>query len=242
MLGYSNPWALWVRKQCEIAPLAIQGVYDLALSMLVDVPFAKCICVDSRGANFQSYMTDNCYYFAPDHLKPLMLALIDNAVRDRGVETSCLAMVGYAKQGMSQSMQPWLDAQFAAAGALANSIDYLLSFVSPKGEAGRCTDFESNPYSTVLIPEPMDYFSACSATSVCEAKCRAGNLLLAFACLLCFISMHEKITTHKKQQSTGPSTASLHWRQPLATADPGPSKRLWRACSSRTSTKMPTCP
>jgi len=25
----------------------------------------------------------------------------------------------------------------------------------------------------VLIPEPMDYFSACSATSMCEAKCRA---------------------------------------------------------------------
>jgi hypothetical protein len=48
MLGYSNPWALWIRKQCEIAPLAVQGVYDLVLSMMVDVPFAKCICVDSR--------------------------------------------------------------------------------------------------------------------------------------------------------------------------------------------------
>ena len=48
MLGYSNPWALWIRKQCEIGPLAIQGVYDLVLSLMVDVPFAKCICVDSR--------------------------------------------------------------------------------------------------------------------------------------------------------------------------------------------------
>ena len=34
-------------------------------------------------------------------------------------------------------------------------------------------DFLTNPYATVLIPEPMDYFSACSATSMCEAKCRA---------------------------------------------------------------------
>lgn len=48
MLGYANPWAVWVRKQCEITPVAIQGVYDLAIAMLVDVPFAKCICVDSR--------------------------------------------------------------------------------------------------------------------------------------------------------------------------------------------------
>lgn len=32
-------------------------------------------------------------------------------------------------------------------------------------------DFSSNPYATVLIPEPMDYFAACAATSMCEAKC-----------------------------------------------------------------------
>jgi hypothetical protein len=30
-----------------------------------------------------------------------------------------------------------------------------------------------NPYATVLIPEPMDYFAACGATSMCEAKCNA---------------------------------------------------------------------
>jgi hypothetical protein len=34
-------------------------------------------------------------------------------------------------------------------------------------------DFASNPYATVLIPEPMDYFAACGSTSMCEAKCRA---------------------------------------------------------------------
>lgn len=52
MLGYTNPWAVLVRKQCESAPIAVQGVYDLVLSLMVDVPFAKCICVDARGSNF----------------------------------------------------------------------------------------------------------------------------------------------------------------------------------------------
>jgi hypothetical protein len=37
----------------------------------------------------------------------------------------------------------------------------------------RCMDFASNPYATVLMPEPMDYFAACSATSMCQAKCHA---------------------------------------------------------------------
>lgn len=32
-------------------------------------------------------------------------------------------------------------------------------------------DFAANPYTTVLIPEPMDYFAACGSTSMCEAKC-----------------------------------------------------------------------
>lgn len=34
-------------------------------------------------------------------------------------------------------------------------------------------DFASNPYTTVLIPEPMDYFAACGATTMCESKCSA---------------------------------------------------------------------
>ena len=37
----------------------------------------------------------------------------------------------------------------------------------------RCTNFESNPYATVLVPEPADYFASCAATSMCEAKCKA---------------------------------------------------------------------
>lgn len=81
MLGYTNPWAVLIRKQCEAVPVAVQGVYDLAMSLLVDVPFAKCICVDAatRGSNFERYAMDNCYFFAPTHLKPVILGLIENA-------------------------------------------------------------------------------------------------------------------------------------------------------------------
>ena len=40
MLGYTNPCATLLHKQCEAAPVMTQGVYDLVLSLLVDVPFA----------------------------------------------------------------------------------------------------------------------------------------------------------------------------------------------------------
>ena len=51
------------------------------------------------------------------------------------VRESCLAMVDFAKEGMTSSMQPWFDAQFKSTQAMASSIDYLLSFIS--SEAGR---------------------------------------------------------------------------------------------------------
>jgi hypothetical protein len=134
MMGYTNPWAILIRKQCEATPVAVQGAYDLALSLMVDVPFAKCICVDaaSKGANFQRYAMDNCYYFAPTHLKPTVLGLIENAASGsaESVRESCIAMVQFAKDGMTNSMKPWFDAQFQSTQALASSVDYILSFIS----------------------------------------------------------------------------------------------------------------
>lgn len=37
----------------------------------------------------------------------------------------------------------------------------------------RCLDISQNPYATVLMPEPMDYFASCSATDICKIKCYA---------------------------------------------------------------------
>ena len=82
---------------------------------------------------------DNCYYFAPDHLKPIILGLAeaDQVLEDNGMlHTSCVAMVQFAKVGLSDSMKPWFEAQLDTTTAMASSIDYLLSFVSNQ-DAGR---------------------------------------------------------------------------------------------------------
>jgi hypothetical protein len=79
----------------------------------------------------------NCYYFALTHMKPIVLALIENARTGSpsSVCKSCLAMVQFAKDWLTTSMQQWFDAQFKSTQAMASSIDYLLSFVL--NEAGR---------------------------------------------------------------------------------------------------------
>jgi hypothetical protein len=173
MMGYSNPWAVLLRKQCEAVPLAFQGFMDLGLSILVEVPFTKCICVDAaaHGANFETYAMDNCYYFAPSHLKGTMMQLIQNAISPTGVKDSCEAMIQYTENKFRDSMDPFFVSQVGAFESSASAFDYLLAFIDNKG--GKCTDFIANPYATVLLPEPLDYFSACGKTSLCRIKCLA---------------------------------------------------------------------
>lgn len=110
-LGYTNAWAALLRKQCEASALAMQGAYDALSSILVDVPFAKCLCVDAAaaGANFESYAMENCYYFAPAHLRPTLLGMIQRAVlgTDGGQQGMCEALVGRAGEAMAGSMRPF---------------------------------------------------------------------------------------------------------------------------------------
>lgn len=139
MIGFTNPWAILVRKQCEAGPVAMQGVYELVMSIAIDVPFAKCACVDAAraGSGFHKYMMDNCYYFAPTHLKPMVLALVERSVNNiAGIDAVCTAMVEYAGKEVSDSMQPWFTVQFQGAEQIASSVDYLLKIVDD--DSGRC--------------------------------------------------------------------------------------------------------
>jgi hypothetical protein len=56
-------------------------MYYLAMLLMVDVLLATCMCRDAAksGFNFERYAMDNSYYFAPTHLRPLELGLIENA-------------------------------------------------------------------------------------------------------------------------------------------------------------------
>ena len=171
MIGFDNPWAVLLRKQCEAVPLSLIGVYDLLLAVAVDVPIAKCMCIDARKTgDFKKNAMDNCYYFVPTHMKPLVLSLIENSYSLGDEKEACNVLVNYANTNVKNSMNQWFDKLFEASDAVASSFDYLLRFFDV--DAGRCMDFDGNPFATVLIPEPFDYFASCAMTTLCENKCR----------------------------------------------------------------------
>jgi uncharacterized protein YqgC (DUF456 family) len=171
IIGYDNPWAILLRRQCEAVPLSLIGLYDLVLAVVVNVPVAKCMCVDAtQNGNFRKNAMDKCYFSVPTHMKPMVLALIEGAEIDgANLGLMCETLVEYAATSVKVSMNPWFSKQLQAADAISSSFDYLLSVFDV--DAGRCTDFENNPFATVLIPEPFDYFASCGATTLCSLKC-----------------------------------------------------------------------
>lgn len=170
MLGYDNPWGVLLRKQCETAPLSISGLYDLVLAIVTDVPVAKCLCIDAREtADFKRNALDKCYHIVPTYMKPLVLSMIENADINGDQQAVCAAMVDYASSNVKEAMTPWFSRQYEATESLASSFDYLLR--SFDVDAGRCMDFDGNPFAVVLIPQPYDYFSTCTQTAVCKLKC-----------------------------------------------------------------------
>lgn len=180
MMGYTNPWAAMVRKQCESSVALVQGFYQIVLSMLIYVPFTKCMCVDAaKGGtlSFAQYSIENCYFFAPDSMKPMMLDTIQDALRSTsqgGVQGACTAMMQHTTDKLSSSMDDYFTLQFQTTQQLASSLDFLFRvFDADPLLPGKCMSFELNPYATVLIPEPVDYFAACGSTTLCESKCRA---------------------------------------------------------------------
>jgi hypothetical protein len=155
----------------------------LALSVMVDVPFAKCMCVDAAThcCNPQRYMMDNCYYFAPMHLKPTILGLIEVASSGHAanMRTSCIAMVEFTKSGLTSLMQPWFDAQLKSTEAMASSIDYLLLFVSSKAGRYHCIFFfhACLLLQSIYMMYPLHrwHLSACFFTSSIQSRCSNGG-------------------------------------------------------------------
>lgn len=83
----------------------------------------------------------------------------------------CEELVTNAADQFEFSMEKFFTGSFDALSEVGSSVDYLLKVFDD--DAGSCLDFEKNPTTVTLIPEPFEYFSSCAVTSMCEARCGA---------------------------------------------------------------------
>lgn len=170
MFGGSTPPGRLLYHGCLSSVTFIDGAMNLFLHMFVNAPVVKCVCKDSEGKRVSLYAREHCVFKAPQTMQPLLYGMISSAEGlIRGDSLLCPAVVTYTRTSLENSFKPYFSTVFSSLDALGDSIDYLLSGFDV--DSGQCTNFRSDPHVVVIMPEPVDYFRGCGATSYCKTKC-----------------------------------------------------------------------
>lgn len=138
----------------------------------MDIPIAKCICKDSQGYNFETYVTNTCLPKAPEQSRTTIQLLLDSPATHVQV---CNAIVAFTQSKVMKSMDPFFLNQYLAADHIGSSLDYLIRIGMESAnllETDLCSNYQTNPFVVAIIPEPVDYFRACGQTSLCRARCK----------------------------------------------------------------------
>eukprot|EP00961_Rhodomonas_salina_P305171 3941888-Rhodomonas_salina.1 len=73
------------------------------------------------------------------------------------------------QQSLMQTVY-WAIEHTEAGTATISLFDFL--GVLMQRESAQCTNFNTNPFVSVIVPSPLDYFRACGDTAICKARCK----------------------------------------------------------------------
>lgn len=170
LMGGSNPWGRLLYFACQSSARFAGGIMDLFLLLFVDAPIVKCVCKDSAGHSVAEYARSNCMQRAPISLRPVLLGMIEaSALSEDGDALLCTTVISYTRSTLESTMRPYFSGLSKMMDALGESMDYML--IGFDSDAGQCMNFKQDPQVVVIMPEPVDYFQACAATTSCHAKC-----------------------------------------------------------------------
>ncbi len=178
MVGYTNPWARFLRHWClagtEFTSATMKGVG----SFLVEVPLVVCVCIDSNEHNFNNYMRERCIPETAPSLRPMIVTMLSWANdlfvegtfdKQQLMKSVCNDTLNAFEDNLLNLFSPWALQHREAAAASIELFDYLGVLLGQ--DSAECVNFEANPYSSVMIPSPVDYFRVCGGTTSCHTKC-----------------------------------------------------------------------
>jgi hypothetical protein len=175
VFGTDNPWAAVLYHQCAATAELTSDLWTgVALNMFVLIPMAKCVCKESRGHDIARFVKETCAPPLPVALLPMLYTIANEAralQQDPLLsELQCASVLAYVRTEISQSLDSWFENQHLSLIALGNSVDYATATFD--SNAGKCMDFTNDPHVVVLVPQPVDYFQRCAATTLCKgSKC-----------------------------------------------------------------------
>jgi hypothetical protein len=162
MAGYTNPLGNTILHYCFAGVKSSIATLDLVSVFLVDLPLIVCVCRQTAGNNPANWILRHCE--SPDGLKPLLRTLIDKP-------DQCPLLVKQTNAKLTGVFDDMMGELFAGTTSVGSILDSLLAAVDG-GKAGKCDNFESNPYVVTLIPEPSDYWRVCGKTDFCRLRCQ----------------------------------------------------------------------
>jgi hypothetical protein len=171
IVGATKAWGHALQHACLLFPDSLEGVLTVVTVLTLDYPTVACACKlgdgDTLGENALDAVKRICL------LRPLpieetqwltALALAQNDRRE-----VCFATMDSANARLRTAFDKTHQRMFQMTQHAAGVADALLALVT--GDSSACDAFDVSPYVMSIIPEPVDYFSACVDTEDCRVRC-----------------------------------------------------------------------
>ena len=79
MFGYSTNFGKGIYYNCLAATSIMDGTVEMALTLFVDIPLYRCMCVNAAGQDYVQFVYEKCEYLLPSSYKNKWKTFMYNA-------------------------------------------------------------------------------------------------------------------------------------------------------------------
>jgi hypothetical protein len=171
MVGATHAWGHALQHACLLFPDTLEGVLTVVTVLTLDFPTVSCACKlgegDTLGGSALDAVTRICL------LRPLPIEetqwLTALALAQDNRREVCFATMDRANARLSTAFDKTYQRMYQMTQHAAGVADGILALIT--GDSSACDAFDVSPYVMSIIPEPVDYFSACVDTDDCKVRC-----------------------------------------------------------------------
>jgi hypothetical protein len=174
VVGATQVWGRALRHLCLLLPDTLEGVLTVVSVLVLDYPTVSCACKlsdrdmnNGMDASALDAVTRICL------MRPLPIeetqwlnALTLNQDDRREI---CFTTMDRANTRLSSAFDKSYFRLRQMTEYIEGVVDGLLGVIT--GDSVDCDAFDISPYVVTIIPEPVDYFTACADTDDCRIKC-----------------------------------------------------------------------
>jgi hypothetical protein len=172
IVGATQAWGHALQHACLLFPDTLEGVLTVVTVLTLDYPTVSCACklgeADTLGESALNAVTRICL------LRPLPLEetqwLTALALAQDDRKQICFATMDRANVRLSTAFDKTYQRMYQMTEHAAGVADAILALIT--GDSSACDAFDVSPYVMSIIPEPVDYFSACTDTDDCRVRCK----------------------------------------------------------------------